>query len=194
MTGKSAVLGGLLLLLSFSTHGQVAWGIKGGLNVSTLGTNSNVYTPRLAYHTGIYYRQRLEQQYGLQFELQYSQQGARDATIFNRRLSYNYLHLPILMKFYLAQDAFIAVGPQVSYLLKANSVEEGFKQDITEGLRKWDLSVVVGLGKEGDFGNYGFRFGWGVFNTSGASVGTSSLVFRNLLLQLYVGFKLQEQL
>lgn len=185
---------GIFFIMSGSSFGQTIWGAKGGLNVSTLGTNSNTYTPRLSYHAGLYYMQRLEQQYGLQFELQYSQQGARDATINNRRLSYNYLHLPILMKFYMPHDTYIGVGPQVSYLMKANSVEEGFKGDITDGLRRWDISMMVGFGKESDFGNYGFRFGWGLLNTSGTSLGTSSLIFRNLLLQLYVGIKLQEKI
>ena len=185
------IAGCFLLILSTTVEAQIAWGIKGGLNVSTLGANSSVYTPRLGYHAGIFYKQRLEPQYGLQFELQYSLQGARDATINNRRLSYNYLHLPLLIKFYFRQDGYFSIGPQVSYLLRANSVEEGFKDNITDGLRKWDISVMVGLGKEVDWGNFGARFGWGALNTSGASV-ASAVVFRNLLLQFYVGFKLQD--
>lgn len=182
--------GCVLLLLSFSTQAQIAWGVKGGINVSTLGSNSSVYTPRLGYHAGFFYKQRLEPQYGLQFELLYSLQGARDASISNRRLSYNYLHLPLLIKFYFRQNGYFSIGPQVSYLLKANSVEEGYRDNITDGLRKWDISVMVGLGKEVEWGNFGARFGWGALNTSGGSV-NSGVVFRNLLLQFYVGFNLQ---
>ena len=180
-----------VLLFSFAAQAQIDWGVKAGFNVSTLGSNGSIYTPRLGYHAGLFYKQRLEPQFGLQFELQYSLQGARDASISNRRLSYNYLHLPLLIKFYFGQDAYFSIGPQVSYLLKANSVEEGFKDDITSDVRRWDVSVMAGIGKEVDFGNFGARFGWGALNTSGGSVATSN-VFRNLLLQFYVGFNLQE--
>ena len=181
-----------LACLSLSlTYAQVDWGAKGGLNVSTLSLNSGVYKPRMGYHAGLYYRQRIEQQYGLQLELQYSLQGARDATIDDRTLNYNYLHLPILLKFYFAQDVFLSVGPQVSYLLKAQTKEEGFKEDITDGVRRWDLALLIGMGKDADFGNFGARFAWGAFNTSGGSVG-SNVVYRNLLLQFYVGIKIQD--
>ena len=180
-----------LACLSMSmAYAQIDWGAKAGLNVASLSFNSGVYSPRMGYHAGLYYKQRIEEQYGLQIELQYYLQGARDATIDERKLSYNYLHLPMLLKFYFAEDVFLSVGPQVSYLLKAQTNEEGFKEDITSGLRKWDLSILLGMGKEVDFGNFGARFGWGAFNTSGGSVG-SSVVYRNLLLQFYIGFNIQ---
>lgn len=181
----------LISISSLAASGQIYLGGKGGLNVSTLSLSSGVYNPRLGYHAGLYYMQRIEEQYGLQLELQYSLQGARDATIQDRRLAYNYLHLPVLVKFYFDNDIFLSVGPQLSYLLKANSVEEGFKQDITSNVRSFDLSILVGTGKETDFGNFGLRFGWGALNTSGGSVG-NSVVFRNLLMQLYVGFKIKD--
>lgn len=181
----------LFITGSLAASAQTYFGGKAGINVATLSLTSRVYNPRLAYHAGFYYMQKIEEQYGLQFELQYSLQGARDASIQNRRISYHYLHVPALVKFYFDNEVFLSVGPQLSYLMKAKSVEEGFKEDVTSNVKMFDLSMLVGTGKETDFGNFGLRFGWGFFNTSGGSVGNTT-VFRNLLMQIYVGFKIKD--
>lgn len=182
-----------LLLISCATFAQISWGMKSGFNVSTLGTNNEVNEAKLGFHGGLYYLQRLEPQFGLGFELQYSLQGARDAVINSRSQSYNYIHLPVLIRFYLNDNSFVEVGPQLSYLLKANSFDEDFKMDITEDVKRWDFSALVGLGYDTSFGgNAGLRFAWGFTNTSGGGSIGNDIVFRNLLLQLYLGFRFKE--
>jgi hypothetical protein len=181
----------VLLTASLQTKAQVVWGIKGGANVSTLG-NSEQYKARLGYHVGTFYSQHIEEQYGWQIGLHYSLQGARDASNTNGRLSYHYLSLPLVMKFYFSGNTFAELGPQVGYLLSANYSEEGFKDDRTELVKRWDFLGLIGLGHETDSGaSMGLRFGYGFLNTSGGSVG-NTVVFRNLLFQAYLGIKLKE--
>ena len=181
----------ILMLASVQASAQVVWGLKGGANVSTLG-NSVQYKPRLGYHLGTFYSQHIEEQYGWQIGLQYSLQGARDAANTNGRLSYHYLSLPLVMKFYFSGNTFAELGPQVGYLLSANYSEEGFKEERTELVKRWDLLGLIGLGHETDSGaSMGLRFGYGFLNTSGGSVG-NAVVFRNLLFQAYLGIKIKE--
>ena len=181
----------ILMVASVQASAQVVWGLKGGANVSTLG-NSVQYKPRLGYHLGTFYSQHIEEQYGWQIGLQYSLQGARDAANTNGRLSYHYLSLPLVMKFYFSGNTFAELGPQVGYLLSANYSEEGFKEERTELVKRWDLLGLIGLGHETDSGaSMGLRFGYGFLNTSGGSVG-NAVVFRNLLFQAYLGIKIKE--
>jgi len=181
----------VLMAASLQTSAQVIWGLKGGANVSTLG-NSAQYKPRFGYHIGTFYSQHIEEQYGWQIGLQYSLQGARDAGNPDRRLSYHYLSLPLVMKLYFNGKTFAEIGPQVGYLLNAKSIETGFEEDLTESVKSWDFLGLIGMGYETDSGaSMGLRFGYGFLNTSGGSVG-NTVVFRNLLLQLYIGIKLKE--
>lgn len=169
---------------------QITWGIKGGANATTLGDFSSAYAPQLRLHAGFYYQQRLEQQYGLTAELLFSMQGARSKNISRQYLGYNYALMPILMKFYFVNDMYAEVGPQFGYLLFANFHDDGYVENITENVKRFDFSALIGVGKEVDFGNFGARFGLGLTNASGASVG-SDTVFRNLLLQIYVAYRVK---
>lgn len=176
----------LIVLLPAYGYSQVTWGAKGGANITTLGGFNSGNNPQLRAHGGFFYQQHIESQYGLAIELQYSIQGARAANISRRYFAYHYLNLPVLLKFYTANTVYIAVGPQLGYLLFAQFHDDGFKQNITDQVKRFDFAGVLGAGKETDFGNFGARAGFGFTNTSGASVG-NSVVFRNLFLQLYVG-------
>ena len=181
----------ILMVVSMHASAQVVWGLKGGINVSTLG-NSAQYKARLGYHAGTFYSQHIEEQYGWQIGLQYSLQGARDAQNNDGRLNYHYLSMPLVMKFYFAGNTFAELGPQVGYLLSANYSETGYKEERTDLVKRWDLLGLIGLGHETDSGaSMGLRFGYGFLNTSGGSVG-NTVVFRNLLFQAYVGIKLKE--
>jgi Outer membrane protein beta-barrel domain len=182
----------LLIFTSIQTSAQVVWGLKGGFNVTTLGTSSQ-YQPRLGYHLGTYYSQHIEDQYGWQIGLQYSLQGARVANGINgSRLSYHYISVPLLMKFYFSGNLYADVGPQVGYLLKAQYKESGFAEDKTSSVQPWDILGLVGFGSETNSGgSMGLRFGVGFTNPSGASVG-NEFVPRNLIFQAYIGFVIKE--
>ena len=157
--------------------------------MSTLG-NSAQYKARLGYHLGTFYSQHIEEQYGWQIGLQYSLQGAQDVNNIGR-LSYHYLSLPLVMKFYFNGKTFAELGPQVAYLLKATYKEEGYQDDRTDIVNRWDFLGLIGMGHETESGaSMGLRFGYGFINTSGGSVG-NTVVFRNLLFQGYIGFKLK---
>lgn len=169
---------------------QITWGVKGGANATTLGDFSSIYAPQLRLHAGVYYQQRLEQQYGLSAELQFSMQGARAKYVSRQFLAYNYALLPILLKFYFANDLYTEIGPQFGYLLTAKFHDDGLVDNISDDVKRFDFSALIGVGREVDFGNFGARFGFGLTNTSGASVG-SDTVFRNLLLQIYVAYRVK---
>lgn len=179
----------VLLLFPLFVFSQITWGAKGGANIATLGDFNSGNAPILRLHGGFYYQQRLEQQYAITAELLYSMQGARAANISKRYLAYHYLNLPILIKFYNINNAYFEIGPQFGHLLFAKLHEDGVTSSITDTVKSFDFTGLIGGGKQTDFGNYGARAGFGFSNTSGGSVG-NAIVFRNLTLQIYVAFTL----
>lgn len=188
---KSIILITIILLAAMPASAQISWGIKAGANVSSLGT-SGLNSPRLGYHVGAYYTQHIEEQYGWQIGLQYSLQGARVPNSANGRLSYHYINLPLVMKLYFAGTTYVELGGQVAYLLSAQYIETGFKDSKTESVKTWDFLGLAGVGHETDSGgNLGLRFGFGFTNPNGTGVGQDN-VPRNLVLQIYVGFKIKE--
>ncbi len=178
-----------LLLAPLYSFSQITWGVKGGANITTLGDFNSENSPQLRMHAGVFYQQRLEQRFGLIAELHFSMQGARATNINKRYLAYNYLNLPLLIKFYNSNDVYFEIGPQFGYLLSAKFHDDGDVRDDTDVVKKFDFTGLIGAGKDTDWGNYGARAGFGFTNTSGGSIG-NEVVFRNLLLQLYVSFML----
>jgi len=96
------------------------------------------------------------------------------------------------MKLYFSGTTYVELGGQVAYLLSAQYIETGFKQSKTDSVKPWDFLGLAGVGHETDSGgNMGLRFAFGFTNTSGAAVG-NEFVPRNLVLQIYFGFKIKE--
>ena len=173
-------------LLAIHLYSQPAhvFGIKGGLNVSTLGQDP-LLTPKLGYNVGLYSSSRYYQELGLQVELILSEQGARYESFSNLKLNYTYLNVPVFANIFFVEDAAIECGLQAGYLLKATQIDEGEKYDIREEVRSWDFSGILGLSYNKPYGSLGIRYVLGINNVNSASR-SSEIKHRNNVLQLYI--------
>ena len=154
------------LLLSFltvaSADAQVAFGIKGGLNLTTLDVKDPElsYESRTGYHAGIFLRSRMDK-VAIQPELLlFTQQGNLESTFFGTaRESFTYLSIPVILKFYPVGGLNIQLGPQFGFLIDGEREYDNFlssgTEDITDHYKKSDVSVSVG-------GGYDFGFGLGL--------------------------------
>lgn len=154
------------LLLSFltvaSAHAQVAFGIKGGLNLTTLDVKDPElsYESRTGYHAGIFLRSRMDK-VAIQPELLlFTQRGDLESSFFGTaRESFTYLSIPVMLKFYPVGGLNIQLGPQFGFLIDGEREYDNFlssgTEDITDHYKKSDVSVSVG-------GGYDFGFGLGL--------------------------------
>ncbi len=154
------------LLLSFltvaSADAQVAFGIKGGLNLTTLDVKDPElsYESRTGYHAGIFLRSRMDK-VAIQPELLlFTQQGNLESSFFGTaRESFTYLSIPVILKFYPVGGLNIQLGPQFGFLIDGEREYDNFlssgTEDITDHYKKSDVSVSVG-------GGYDFGFGLGL--------------------------------
>jgi len=152
----------LFFLTVASADAQVAFGIKGGLNLTTLDVKDPElsYESRTGYHAGIFLRSRMDK-VAIQPELLlFTQRGDLQSSLFgSARESFTYLSIPVVLKFYPVGGLNIQVGPQFGFLIDGEREYDTFlgsgTEDITDHYKKSDVSVSVG-------GGYDFGFGLGL--------------------------------
>ena len=161
---KSAILFSFFLTCLFfqPASGQVAFGLKGGLNLTRLDVENPelTYESRSGYHAGLFMRSRFNG-VGIQPELLlFTQSGEVKSSMFGTAQEhFTYFSIPVMLKFYPIAGLNIQAGPQFGFLLDGERQYENFlgsgSEDLTDYYKKSDVSVSVG-------GGYDFSFGLGI--------------------------------
>lgn len=181
LVGMSLALGVGQQRLLAQEMGQAAFGIKGGVNISSLGGNaSQIGSAKFGFHAGVYLAARLSDRIAFQPELVFSQQGFQVNSAFTDAyaVNYNYLNLPLLAKIYVAEGTSVQLGPQLSYLLHSDVLY----------VKKIDVALAMGLGYEVASGlNFCLRYNLGLINTvdNAPNLSASST---NRVFQLSIGY------
>jgi hypothetical protein len=172
----------LLIAVLFSVvpaAAQPGFGIKGGLNLTTLNVEDpeTSYNSRTGYHAGLFLRGKFGK-IGIQPELLlFTQNGDLESSIFGTaQESFTYLSIPVMLKFYPIGGLNFQVGPQFGFLLDGEREYDTFlgsgSQDITEYYKESDVSVSVGGGYDFDFGlSLDVRYNIGVKDINNVSNG-----------------------
>lgn len=200
----------VLAFISTSTFAQVRFdlGLKGGLNFANVSASSSIaknYDGRTGYHLGAYAMLKITK-FAIQPEIIFSRQGQTFSTpaLNNLDASFDYINIPIMIKFYLVAGLNIQAGPQFGFLSSAkgdvvdaaNAVTKG--QDLTGFVKESDVSLGVGAGWDFPFGlNITARYNIGLSDVNkftnsstipGNSLGNSEA--KNQVFQFSLGYRL----
>lgn len=157
----------ILAIAAFgSAEAQKArFGIKGGLNVSTLTGEIENAEPKIGAHLGGLVEIKVVNKFAIQPELLFSLQGAKNdyvRTAGNNRftteekLNLLYLNVPVMAKFYVIPALSLEAGPQLGVLLDAeakftqrqsngtNNSSTSRSYDIKDNLRTLDAGFNLG--------------------------------------------------
>ncbi len=177
---KKAIIGLLLVVSSGYTFAQeTGFGIKGGLNLSTLNVKDPgaSYDSRTGFHAGIFLRGKFDK-VGIQPELLFfTQNGDIRSTVFGTaQESFTYLSIPVMLKFYPIGGLNLQLGPQFGFLLDGERKYDTFlgsgTEDIKEHYKSSDISMSLGAGYDAGFGlNLDVRYNLGVKDINNASNG-----------------------
>lgn len=149
---------------------QLAYGVKAGLNLSSIGGESiEDVDLRLGIHIGLLGRLELTEKFALQPEIQYSQRGFKsDAEVggfdpsdpnlptglstveFNSR--FDYVDVPLIVRYKLTDFLTIEGGPQVGFFLSERAQVDGNELDDEEN--DVDSFALAELGFLGGLGYY----------------------------------------
>lgn len=201
MKSRIFLLLAFFTLVSFASFGQAqfSFGLKAGANFSKIDPQAGAANVDNAtgFHAGAFGLVKILM-IGIQPEVLFSRQGS-DFTVntTNYEANFDYINVPIILKFYLPLGLNIQAGPQFGFLSVADltNTASGTQdpQDV-KGLfsDKSDLALAAGLGWDLPFGltvdaRYNIGFSDMVFTPSGSS---TPVEFRNKVIQLSLGYKL----
>jgi opacity protein-like surface antigen len=144
---------------------EINWGIKAGANYSKV--TSKVDPDYIfGFHAGLVAEYKLTPQFALQPELLYSLEGAKAEMDFREgefffsseeKIRLGYINLPVMAKYYATPALSFEAGPQIGFLLSAESeyelssnfdefeIDESDTEDIKDEVKKISFGLNFGL-------------------------------------------------
>ena len=200
---KNLFLVAAFAFISFSSLAQeTTFGVKAGVNFASAGGDvSEEVDGRTGFHVGGLAEIMFTEKFGIQPELLYSMQGAtseygESGITLKEELKLDYLNLPVLAKYKFAPGWNVHLGPQIGFLLNAESEIEasmdGETVTETEDIKNYISSVDYGLS-----GGLGYELEMGIFFDARYYLGLSDISddnnadesVQNNVIQLSVGYK-----
>lgn len=185
------------------TDKEISFGVKGGVNFSTVTGGDENPDSRTSFHAGALVEVPLSDFFSLQLEALYSGQGfdldfeGPDGD--KAEVQLDYINVPLLAKIYVVKGLSIDVGPQFSFLvndefdLNPNSNDGDIDlEDTALEPNKFDFGLAGGLTFQTDFGLFASgRYTYGLtklYDTdNSASIAFDGL--HNQVFQISLGYK-----
>lgn len=127
---------------------DVSFGIKGGLNVSSLtnvaedGADSN---PLVGFHVGLFGEFMIGDKFAIQPEVVYSTQGVEIEFEGEKGdVKLDYINIPILAKYYVDNAFSLELGPQIGFITQAEAKSGGVSVDVKDEIKSVDVSLGFG--------------------------------------------------
>lgn len=173
----------ICLVCTVSTAQDFSFGVKGGLNVASIGggtlTGVSGLGSKISFHIGGVAEVPISEKLALQPELLYSAQGTNWNFVGSSNLSLDYVNLPILAKYYFLDRLSAEAGPVVGYLINTN--------DDIEDYKSIDLGIALGASfKLNDHIFFSIRYQKGISDIN--NVDTITVNNQNNVLQLSAGY------
>jgi len=146
---KKLIFAALALITITTTQAQgIDLGIKAGVNFSNI-SDANDLDNKTGFVAGAFVGFKLSDNFGLQADLLYSQQGAEfDAGDFDL----DYINVPIVAKIYLIKGLNLQVGPQFGFVVDKKTNFDLIDLSEQPDFEDTDVSGVVGAGYDLPFG------------------------------------------
>jgi len=157
----------------------VGFGIKFGANFADQAVEDIDTKTITDFHVGGYLNLNFTEQLGITPEVLFSAQGSKQDGV---RVDYDYIAIPVMLRIKPVEMLSLQVGPQFSFLTKAEVEDVG---DIKDQLKKNDFGLAFGAGVHLPVGfNAGIRYVLGFTNVSDVSEES----IKNRTFQIYVGW------
>ena len=165
----------------FANAQDTKYGVKGGLNMSNF-SNADGSSSLLAFHLGGFAEFKVSDKFAVQPELLYSAQGAKFT---EGNLNFNYINIPVMAKYYVADAFSIEAGPQIGFLMSAKA--DG--TDVKELYNTTDFGLNLGAGYNlNETMSLGLRYNMGLSDVQ-KDLPSGVSGSKNSSIQLSFGYK-----
>jgi len=167
---------------------EVKFGAKAGVNIANIGgDDTDGQKARTAFHVGGVAEIGISDKFAVQPELLYSSQGTK-ADQGDGEVKLDYLNIPVMAKYMVADGFSLEAGPQVGVLLsaKSNDGEGSGDVDIKDFVNGIDFALGVGANYTLESGlNFGARYSLGLSDINDFEGAGSN---QNNVFQFSVGY------
>lgn len=199
---KKLLLTSAILSLSFCCLAQgFSGGIKAGLNLadqkySLDGTTVDTKM-KSGLNAGVFFVASINDKFAIQPELLFSMEGCKMTLPdldYDYVISFNYLSIPILARYNITDRISIHAGPQLAFLMSANSelsngtqvmnvdIKEYYKTMELSGAIGGEIDIIAGLGA-------GARYVFGLTKIHKDDIDNDGKV-KNNVIQIYLKYRL----
>jgi hypothetical protein len=169
----------ILAPLAIQAQPGIGFGIKGGANFANQDVKDVSTKTVTDYHFGGYFNVNFSDKFGITPEVLYTANGSKWEDL---KVDYDYIAIPVMIRFMPIKMLVIEAGPQFSFLTKAKVEEVG---DVKDQLKNNDFGAAFGAGVKLPLGfNAGIRYVYGFTNISDVSEET----IKNRTFQIYAGW------
>jgi hypothetical protein len=138
----------LFLIISAKSQG-VQFGVKGGLNASSLNsspTNEDMQT-KIGFNVGLLgHIHTANESWAIQPELYYSAEGAKSKANNDVSTNLGFINIPVLAQYMFDNGFRLEAGPQLDLLMSAKNKNNNTSTDIKDALNTAGFSIPVGVG------------------------------------------------
>jgi long-subunit fatty acid transport protein len=149
---------------------DMSFGAKAGLNLSNVTGDVEGNSMKVGFQIGVFAEFMISDKFAVQPELLYSAQGAKFKENFGG-ISYeydtnlNYLNVPVMAKYFVADGFSLEAGPQIGFLMSATAKDDNDSEDIKDSFNSTDFGFNLGAGYNvSDNINLGLRYTVGLSN------------------------------
>jgi len=158
--GLAVAAGSLVFAQEKTVKPHITYGVKAGLNVSSLTkTNElNNFRPKAGFYGGGFINIPLSNQFSLQPEILFSQSGGKyDKTFGNKKYSFtrnvNNIAIPVMFQYKALPNFYLEAGPEFDIALRGSIKAESGASDLIEqeeanhsSLSRLNLGIGIGAG------------------------------------------------
>ncbi|MFC6999912.1 porin family protein [Rufibacter roseus] len=150
----------LVLAQSSDFYEKLKFGVKGGLNVTSMNDEDRVpdakVTPRIGFHLGVLAHYDWNDKWAIQPEVVYSKEGAKYDFPGSPEIPFEYrgktdinlINIPILVQYKIGSQFRIQTGPQTGLIINANFEDANDKNNESRKLdiQRVNLTWAIGFG------------------------------------------------
>lgn len=177
--------------------GAVSFGVIAGVNFASInGDDTDNLSSLTSFHAGVVVDIPFADMFSVQPGLVYSAQGAEYEASegYDGKFKFDYLNVPIIVKFEVGEGFTLEAGPQIGFLMSAKdeyeSPEESGEDDIKDEVKGIDFAASIGLGYTMASGlNIGARYNIGLSDLPDSD--DFDVNWKNGVFQISIGYFFQ---
>lgn len=168
---------------AFANAQETKFGAKAGLNISNFTGDVEDNSSKIGFQVGAFAEIKVSEKFAVQPEVVFSALGAKfDFGGTDVNYNMNYLTIPVMAKYFVAEGFSLEAGPQVGFLMSAKAKADGESLDVKDGFESTDFGINVGAGYDVTENiNLGLRYTIGVSNiladSGDVKAGNSNIAF-----------------